>query len=68
MKAARRQASLVPISLALAGASGLLWAAAGELLAHWARRNPLEAGLLRTTATRVAGEVRGVLPVGRRGG
>ena len=30
MKAARRQASLVPISLALAGASGLLWAAAGE--------------------------------------
>jgi len=60
---------LIAVTAAILGAAlGALWAAAGELLAHWARRNPLEAGLLRTTATRVAGEVRGVLPVGRRGG
>jgi len=52
----------------LAAALGALWAAAGELLAHWARSNPAEAGLLRTTAARVAGEVRGALPLGRRRG
>ena len=60
---------LIAVTAAMLGAAlGALWAAAGELLTHWARHNPAEAGLLRTTATRVAREVRGVLPVGRRGG
>jgi len=45
---------------------GGLWAAARVLLASWAQRNPAEAGLLRTAAARMAGEVRQTLPSGRR--
>jgi hypothetical protein len=46
---------------------GVLWAAARELLASWVRRHPADAGLLRTAAARMAGEMRGTLPL-RRGG
>lgn len=60
---------LIAATAALLGAAlGTLWAAAAELLAHWAHGNPVEAGLLRTTVARVAGEVRGALPLRRRDG
>jgi len=59
--------TLIAVTAALLGAVlGLLWAASRELLANWARRNPDDAGLLRTAAARVAGEVRGTLPTRRR--
>lgn len=58
---------LIVVTAGLLGTTlGLLWAAARELLANWARRNPGDAGLLRTAAARMAGEVRGTLPTRRR--
>ena len=55
---------LIVLTAGMLGATlGLLWAAAREVFANWAQRNPSDAGLLRTTAVRVAGEV---LPTRRR--
>jgi uncharacterized protein involved in exopolysaccharide biosynthesis len=59
---------LIVLTAGLLGAIlGVLWAAARELLASWVRRHPADAGLLRTAAARMAGEMRGTLPL-RRGG
>ena len=55
------QRTLLLLTAALLGTVlGVLWGAARELLTHWARVNPQEAGTLRHTAARVRGEVGGL--------
>src|SRR5438552_5918282 len=47
---------LIIVTAAVLGAAlGTLWAALGDLLAHWAARNPAEAVLLRATISRGGG-------------
>jgi len=63
------QRTLITVTAAVLGvALGALWAAAGELLAHWAARNPAEADKLRQTLARVAAELRTALRLRRRAG
>lgn len=55
------QRTLLLLTAALLGTVlGVLWGAARELLTHWARLNPQEAGTLRHSAARVRGEVGGL--------
>ncbi|MGH7529238.1 MAG: GNVR domain-containing protein [Gemmatimonadales bacterium] len=63
-----RRIPILITAMVLGGILGLLWAAAREVLANWARRHPGDAGLLRSTAARIAGEVAGTLPRRRRAG
>jgi len=60
-----RRAPITLTAALLGGLLGILWAATRELLANWAQRHPRDAGLLRGAAARMAGEVRGVLPLRR---
>jgi len=56
------QRTLITVTAAVLGvALGALWAAARELLAHWAARNPAEADRLREARARVAAELRTAL-------
>lgn len=61
------QRTRITVAAAVLGvALGALWAAAGELLAHWAKGNPADAGVLRGTAARVVAEVRTALRLRQR--
>jgi len=56
-----RRTLIVSAAALLGGMLGLLAGGAREVAAHWARRNPDEAGLLRGVLRRVGAEVRGTV-------
>jgi len=61
------QRALITVSAAVLGvALGAMWAAAADLLARWATRNPAEADTLRRTVGRVTAELRAALRLRRR--
>src|SRR5438093_480271 len=61
------QRTLITVSAAVLGvALGAMWAAAADLLARWATRNPAEADTLRRTVGRVTAELRAALRPRRR--
>src|SRR5947208_16535450 len=61
------QRALITVSPAVLGvALGAMWAAAADLLARWATRNPAEADTLRRTVGRVTAELRAALRLRRR--
>ncbi len=63
------QRTLITVTAAVLGvALGALWAAARELLAHWAAGNAAEADRLRQTLARVATELRAAVGLRRRAG
>lgn len=56
-----RRGLITATAAVLGVALGVLWGAAGELLARWSHRNPGEAQALREAAARVGTEFRGAL-------
>lgn len=58
---------MLAAALVFGTALGGLAAAARELASRWSREHPEQAGLLRSTVSRVAREIVGVLPGRRRG-